>query len=270
MVGKFRLGKKVPRNDPRTLRFARYAMALAAPPTQELWYKGVPSFGMDGNDTYGDCTIAGAAHLMENWSYNETPPSPVVLSTNDCVNDYLSLTGGADNGLDLLTVLQAWQGNGLVYGTSGSQSCLQKFFHCKVSGAGDDKITAYAALKAGNQLEAQQAVWLFGGAYIGLELPDFAVTGDMLAIPWVVPPGGAVGNAAPNPNNGHCVCIVGYDATQAYVVTWGAVKTMGWDFYAAYSDEGYGIISPDWVGSGVSPPGFDLTQLQADLAAVTG
>jgi hypothetical protein len=230
---------------------------------------------MDGNDTYGDCTIAGAAHLIENWSYNETPPSPRVFSTTDCTNDYFALTGGQDNGLDLLTVLQAWQGNGLAYGGTVAANRwlvgIGRALHLKCGGpSSEDKIAAYTALKAGNQLEAQQAVWLFGGAYIGLELPDFAVQGDMLSTPWVVPPGGAVGNAAPNPNNGHCVCIVGYDATQAYVVTWGAVKTMSWGFYAAYSDEAYAIISPDWLGSGVAPPGFDLAQLQADLVSIEG
>jgi hypothetical protein len=246
----FKLGKKVPRHDVRTLKFARYTAALAPPPTQAMWQTCVNSFPMDGNDSVGDCTIAGAAHLMENWSYNEKPPTPVVMSTQDCLTDYYALTGGPDSGLDLLTVLRQWQGAGLAY--SGTV----------------DVITAYTALQTGSTMDAQQAVALFGGAYIGLELPDFAVTGDMLSTPWVVPPGGAVGNAAPDPSNGHCVPIVGYDVSQAYVATWGTVIPMGWDFYQAYCDEAYAIIAPDWLGSGTAPSGFDMQQLQADLAQV--
>jgi hypothetical protein len=52
----------------------------------------------------------------------------------------------------------------------------------------------------------------------------------MLTVPWVVPPGGPVGNAAPNPNNGHCIPAVSYDADNLYVVTWGEIKPMSWAF----------------------------------------
>jgi hypothetical protein len=252
MVKMFRLGKKVPRHDIRTLKFARYAATLATPPTQALWQSKVPLYGMDGNDAVGDCTVAGAAHLMETWSYNAEPATPVNFAEQDCLKDYYLMTGGPDTGLDLLTVLKQWQGTGLLYGSGQS-----------------DKIVAYTELTVGNQLQAQQAIALFGGVYIGLELPGFITqASDPLAVSWVVPPGGAVGTNAPNPAEGHCVCLVGYDAQTLYAVTWGTVIAMGYDFYQAYADEAYAIISPDWLGSGQAPSGFDMAQLQADLAVV--
>jgi hypothetical protein len=83
----------------------------------------------------------------------------------------------------------------------------------------------------------------------------------------VVPPGGPVGNAAPNPNNGHCIPAVGYDADQLWIVTWGELKSMGWDFYNAYADEAYAVLSQDFIdNSGVAPAGLDLQTLKADLA----
>jgi hypothetical protein len=105
-----------------------------------------------------------------------------------------------------------------------------------------------------------------------LALPDFAVPPgtDFLTIPWLVPGKGAVGDAAPNPANGHCVPAVAYDQRFIYVVTWGAIKTMSWQFYAAYADEAFAVLSPDWIDKkvGTSPSGFDMAALQKDLAAV--
>lgn len=253
MTNKFHLGKHVPRHDSRTLRFAKYIAKLPAPPAVESWYTAVPSYPMDGNDSVGDCTIAGAAHMIETWTYNESPPTKEDFSTQDCLNDYYALTGGPDTGLDLLTVLQQWQGAGLSW-----------------HGGNPDVIAAYTQLSTGDAGEAQQGIALFGGVYIGLELPNFIVYSvDPTAIVWDVPPGGAVGPNAPNPSNGHCVCLVGYDANYLYFVTWGAVVKMTYAFYAAYSDEGYAILTQDWMGSGEAPSGFDLAQLQADLAQVT-
>jgi hypothetical protein len=42
---------------------------------------------------------------------------------------------------------------------------------------------------------------------------------------------------------------------------------MTWSFWDAYGDEGYAIISNDYLtGKQVTPQGFNLQQLQADLA----
>ena len=71
---------------------------------------------------------------------------------------------------------------------------------------------AFASIELKNHIEAQSAVYLMGSIYIGVALPQFAVEGNMLTVPWVVPPGGPVGAAAPNQNNGHCIPAVAYDA----------------------------------------------------------
>ena len=87
----------------------------------------------------------------------------------------------------------------------------------------------------------------------------------------MVPPGGTVGDAAPNQNNGHCIPAVDYDATNLYVVTWGAVKSMSWQFYDAYADESFAVVSQDFVGpKGRDPAGFSLAQMLNDLKELTG
>jgi hypothetical protein len=128
-------------------------------------------------------------------------------------------------------------------------------------------------LEPKNVIQAKDAVNLFGSCYIGVALPDFAVQPgtDFLKTPWVVPPKGPVGDAAPNPDNGHCIPAVGYDDRNLYVVTWGALKMMSWQFYQTYMDEAFAVLSPDWISAklGKAPSGFDMAALKQDLAAVT-
>jgi hypothetical protein len=61
--------------------------------------------------------------------------------------------------------------------------------------------------------------------------------------------------------------VVAYDARGVTVVTWGALQTMTWTFWEAYCDEAYAILSNDYLDDKQqAPQGFDLQQLQADLA----
>jgi hypothetical protein len=203
---------------------------------------------MYDNDQYGDCTCAAAGHMIQNWTGNAaaevTPPDATVLKFYE---HFVGTPPPPDEGCDMLTVLRYWRKTGL----------------------DRHKVTAFTALDLQNQAQAQSAAYLLGGIYIGVALPDSVVPpgGDYLSIPWVVPPGGPVGNAAPNPQNGHCIPAVGYDAEQLWIVTWGALKSMSWDFYDAYADESYAIVSRDFLGSAEeSPEGFNLAALETDLA----
>jgi hypothetical protein len=250
-VPHYRLGKKPPRLDKRTLKFGKYlTSALPPPPVSVSYFTSVPTWPMMANDIHGDCTCAAAGHLIEQWTQQATGTAEV-LSDAEILAAYHVVSGGVDDGADLLTVLQYWSQTGFT------------------TNSAPDRITAYAALDTQNEIEAQNAISIFGGAYLGLALPDFAVNppdGNLLDVPWVLPSGAP---PKPNPMNGHCVCAVGYDAQDVYVVTWGTVKQMSWDFYNLYADEAYTIISPDWLGAGgTTVEGFDMDQLTADLAAI--
>ena len=160
--------------------------------------------------------------------------------------------GDPDAGANMLDVLKYW----------------------RTAGLAGDKIMAFVQIETGNNTQVMNAVNLFGNCYIGVSLPNFAVpkNTDPLQIPWVLPPGGATGkDNSPNPNNGHCIPAVGYDQRNIYVVTWGQLKSMSWQFYDAYMDEAYAVLSMDWINKkvGTSPSGFDLATLEKDLAQVT-
>jgi len=248
----FKLGKLRPEIDRRTLRFGAYLTKTLAPPPPSVDYtKPVTEWPMMANDTYGDCTCAAAGHMIEEWTANtatqEILPDCAILKA---YNHFAH--GNPDAGASMLSILKYWRKTGI----------------------GGDKITAFAQLEPQNDIQARDAINIFGNLYIGLALPDFAVAPgtDFLQTPWEVPPGGPVGDAAPNQNNGHCVPAVAYDQRQLYVVTWGALKTMSWQFYDAYAEEAFAVLSPDWINKkvGTSPSGFDMAALQQDLKAVVG
>jgi len=246
--GRYKLGKHPPVVDDRTLRFSDYVTtALPTPPDSVTYYQKVPSWPMYYNDQYGDCTCAAAGHMIQNWTANAateiSPPDQSVLTFYE---HFVGTPPPPDEGCDMLSVLRYWRKTGL----------------------DQHKVTAFTSLTLKNHTQAKNAIDLFGGIYIGVALPNFTVSGqDIVSIPWVVPSGGPVGDAAPNEKNGHCIPAVGYDEDQLWIVTWGVLKSMGWDFYDAYADESYAVLSADFIGaSGESPEGFDLAALRRDLA----
>ena len=246
----YKLGKHSPKIDSRTLRFGAYLTKdLPAPPAAVDYGKAVKRWPMMGNDQYGDCTCAAAGHMIEEWTANTG--QEITLSDTAILEAYHHFShGNPDAGANMLEVLKYWR---------------------KV-GIGKDKIVAFAQLEPRNHLQLQDAVSIFGSCYIGLALPNFAVVPgtDFLSIPWVAAATGAVGDAAPNPANGHCVPAVAYDQRFIYIVTWGAIKTMSWQFYDAYADEAYAVLSSDWIAKrlGRAPNGFNMQALELDLQTV--
>lgn len=243
----YKLGKRPPVVDSRTLRFGNYlTAALPAPPASVDYGSKVPTWPMYYNDEYGDCTCAAAGHMIQAWTANaSTEVSPPESSVLKFYEHFVGTPPPPDEGCDMLSVLKYWRSAGL----------------------DAHKVTGFAALDLKNTTQAKSAVSITGGIYIGVALPNFATTGDMLTTPWVVPPGGPVGDAAPNQANGHCIPAVAYDAAGLTVVTWGESKSMSWEFYDAYADEAFAVVSEDFINSetGHAPSGFDLAAMLKDL-----
>ena len=69
---------------------------------------------------------------------------------------------------------------------------------------------------------------------------------------------------------GHAVSIVAYDAEGLTAITWGQPQRLTWEFWDAYTDEAYAVLSHDWIEeSGLNPDGFNFAQLTKDLSHVT-
>jgi len=242
----FRFGKHPPKVDYRTLRFKTYLTSALAPPPpsvnvlQRVYDKlGTTNpatlFPMDGNDTLGDCTIAALAHA--DTIYHGLVKAPAkIMHQKAVVKLYEHLTGGVDSGLNELDVLNYWQSNA-------------------VSG---DKILAFTAIDVKNHTHIEQAIQLFGGVYLGFQVQQNCVQEFDAHQPWT--PG-------PLTNEGHAVFAVAYDQNGVTVLTWGNTQLGTWAWWDECVDEAYAILPPEAKNPNFAP-GFDIAQLQTDLAAV--
>jgi hypothetical protein len=244
------LGKQPARIDPRTLRFAAYASALPSPPASIDWTGAVKSpWQMLANDRLGDCTIACAGHLEMLWRANVgssfIPTDDQIIAAYSAITGYDPDTGDNDNGAVEIDVLNYWRKTGIA----------------------DHKIVAYMAVDHKPpfiQKQFQQALDLFGGVYLGINMPSAWQD----ATEWRDLPD-QKGINAPGSWGGHAVPAVAYDAEGVIVITWGAPLKMTWGALTDYCDEAYAIVTQDWINAfGKSPSGFDLATLQADLTAI--
>lgn len=239
-----KFGRKPTKWDNRTLQFTKYSQNVPVPPSGHANITRVEAalkdtdvaqlWPMDGNDNYGDCTIAGVAHL--DTVNNGLVGRKAIMPAQDVTNLYFQLTGGQDSGLMCLDVLNYWTKNA-------------------VNG---NKILAYVSVKPTDHTAVKQAIWLFGGLYIG-----FAVTENLLdqfnnGQPWT--PGTLT-------NDGHCVVVPNYSNEYVRVLTWGATQLGTWDWWDQCVQESYAVLAPESQLPGYDP-GFDFVQLEADLKAV--
>jgi hypothetical protein len=254
----FKLGRLRPRVRPR-LRLAAYLdrAVLPAPPATVDYTRGVPSLSdMLANDRLGDCTSAGAAHILDSWRVHAGAGLPPATEA-DAIGFYSRSCGynpadpSTDQGGDEITVLNYWRDHGYFADGSG-------------------KISGYAGVDAASPQQVKQAIWLFGGLYLGLELPDG----------WLAPAPEASGFkwwecGRGNMANGHCIAALGYDSIGLIVATWGMTGHMSWHALAAYATqaaggEAYAVFSPDMIdkASNKAPNGFAADQLSADLVSL--
>jgi len=245
--GPVKLGKGQRKRSLKALPLSNYmkASAVAFPPAK-AWERTI-DWGMLGNDTVGDCTIAGLLHLIMGWNAVAHAGSPVTFTTEQAIELYSTVTGynpanpSTDQGAVMTDVINYALANG--------------FYGHKPAG--------FVTLDVSNIDMIKAAAFLFGGVYFGLNVPDY-----VMQVPaggsWSTPPG-----ADTTIDGGHAIYIPGYGSDGATLVSWGATYTFDWDFWAAYVDEAYAMVSPDWIkASGTSPSGLDLAGLLADLKQV--
>ena len=242
-----KLGKLPVRTDVRTLSLARYVdkAKLPSPPDAFDETTHVHDWPMYANDRIGDCTIAAAGHMIEAWTAaGQGKPVEVpetgVLAAFDRVKQVDPATGEA--GAVVLDVLQLWRSSGIA----------------------GHSIGAYARVSVHDHELVRSGAWLFGGLYLGLQMPLSAQSQQTWD--W---PGSLTGPAAPGSWGGHAVDVVRYGADTLTAVTWGRLQELTWTFLDRYCDEAYCILSADFLDGDRAPNGFDLEALKADLALVT-
>ena len=245
MLSQYKLGRVHDHRPPPVPDLVTYATKPLPPPAASVAIPSIAgdphtAWGMLGNDQWGDCTIAGADHvIMADSAICKQPYTAPSLTAVE--HEYFGLTGGPDSGLVMSKVLSSWRGAGMF----------------------ENKLSAYAPVHATNTTALQQCVDWFGTAYCGVNLPkpaesqfnqsgtgvwDLTGTSDDQQI-----------------EGGHCIGLVGYDADHLYAVTWGAIVGITYRWWAQYVDEAWATITQEFVSGGGDARGISLTNLQADL-----
>jgi hypothetical protein len=222
--------------------------ALPAPPPVVNWYDGI-TFPMFGNDYAGDCVPAEQGHheqVLTTFGLRQ----PATFTDAQILGVYSAITGydpndpSTDQGTVIQDAMNYWRRTGVV----------------------GHKITAFAEVNVQDVTEVRTALALFGPLSIGVNFPASAMDQFNAGEPWdVVRNDGGI-------EGGHCVALVGYDATYYYVVTWGAVQKVTPAWWRKYVEEAWTPLSREWINAqtGLDPEGVDLSALGDQFASLTG
>jgi hypothetical protein len=239
---------------------AKYFDAANMPPVPDAFDFSTlcptPLADVLANDTLGDCTSAGAGHLID--VFTAGGGAPVVITAAEAIAFYSQSTGydpsnpASDQGGDEVTVLTSWKTLGY-------------------DGKGGHPIAGFVQVDPTNAALLRACCFYFGGLYFGLELPDTYTN------PFPSSNGFVWGPGTPDPNQGHCIVGLGADETGIKVDSWGLLGTFTYDAIAELCSEANGgmvfaVISRDWVNAASqrSPAALDWGTLVADFDADGG
>ena len=179
------LGRVKSVHDPRMLQLQSYVAmdALAVPPVRDLLDR-TKAWPMLANDQFNCCTSAAAGHMVHHWT--EANQQAVFLTDQDIIKAQAALTG--DQLMEPVSMLNAL-----------------KFW--RKTGIGNHRIHSFMSAGHAKVDTLRAVIYLFGAAYIGLDLPNFAMNGkteeEIIAIPWAISETVSPGDAAPQFKNYH-------------------------------------------------------------------
>ena len=258
-----KLGKLAPkkRDDIKLFGDMKAVAALPTPPPQIFWKEGVKTWPMMKNDTVGDCTCAGAGHMIQCWTAWANGPAKV-LTDAQVLAAYTTITASENGG-------KGYDPNQTDPTTGDNPTdtgcaLADVVSYWKATGFSGHKILDAVSVAPNNLAHLKWATVLFGGVYAGVQLP-LSAQGQTT---WSVPKTGTTGDGAPGSWGGHCIPIISFDATYFYVVSWGEIVPVSYNFMEVYFDEGYALISPDWLNKGITPLGTSLSWLESELPNV--
>ena len=256
-IQQVKFGRKRPQFVGPHFRLKNYLRAsLPSPPTSVDYSGPATSILSDimGNDRLGDCTCAGAYHIVGVETANAGDPFHATLL--QVVNDYSAVSGyvpgneSTDNGADEITCLNYWTNHGFANGT---------------------KLLGWLTVDATNQVEVMTALDLFENLYFGLELPDTYTN------PFPGGNGFTWGPGTPDPEQGHCIIGTGYTTNGVIIDTWGMLGTITWPAIKQLCVPSAGgalyvMLTPDQLAKGAmkAPNGVAWTDLLSDFDTMGG
>lgn len=251
---KVKAGKLPYVHDERTFHLADY---LSQEPSLKIpkeinWAKKIPSgkWSSFGNLKINNCTCAAAGHLMIAWTANigrlSKPTTKSIIEAYTDITGFNPATDGIGKPVEAIKALKYWRKQGI----------------------GERKIIAFAKLKFKNREELKEAIYLYGGCYVGLNLPKSAEKQYNELKKWTVPRSGTKGVGEPGSWLGHALLITGYNKNELNAITWGKEIIMSIDFWEAYVDESYAIFSEDFIRDNQTPTKISADVLKHNIEAM--
>jgi hypothetical protein len=261
-ASQLKLGKKPHRNDNRNLLLSKFltpGILPMVPAVWNVWRKRVTKpWGMSLNDSIGDCAIVTPKNLIHQFTACHGTRGEVVVADEQVLKEYETISGytpgkpDTDVGCDPLDVLKRWRNPGLF---------------------GEPPIEAFVTASPGNLGHFRAGHYLFGGGYLGLQLPLTAQKQTDEGKPWDVVATNT-GDDQPGSWGGHAVMSHSYSSgpgvTEQYVcATWNQDQAMTPAFLEAYCDIVYFVLAPEWAAvSDVAANLFQHDQLLEELKLV--
>lgn len=249
---KVKSGKVIWSVDKRTFKLENYLKPDDDQiiPASFNWGKKIKKndWGWMGNKRADLCTCAAAAHMIMTWTSNtgrlKRPLLSQVKEAYCAVTNYNPETDENDEGVEPLKVLKYWRKTGIA----------------------NYKILSFALLKNKQIDQLIKTIYLFGGCYVGLQLPKSAARQFKTTRKWTIEGGGTLRHAERNVWINHVVLVTGYKNEELRVITWGKEITMTFDFWKAYGVMSYAIFSEAFIKDDKTPTGVDVEVLLNDLA----
>ncbi|MDR3687613.1 MAG: hypothetical protein P4L93_11725 [Coriobacteriia bacterium] len=228
----------------------RVAFAIAqlpTPPKQFGHEVGVP-FIMGGNDTVGDCVLAGAVN--EGILDCHATGKPAAFKDSDAIRAYSDITGydpadpNTDRGTDMVAAAKYRQKHGIV------------------DSAGNvHRIGAYLDVPI-DVSKLEVAMYLFGAAGLGITVTDRTMKQFDQGLYWSM-----TGQKGSPSDGGHYIPGVARRGSHTNIVSWAKLVRMTDGFLKTFCDEILAYVPLDYLDSGGhTPEGFDVTALNSALA----
>ncbi|HNP23331.1 MAG TPA: hypothetical protein PKM63_04185 [Panacibacter sp.] len=248
---KIKFGRRPLVHDERTFELSGYLDNENLPPLpkQHHWGKKIKKdkWGVMGNFRTNLCTCAAAGHMIMTWTSNtgrlKRPDDEDIMKAYCALTNYIPETDENDEGVEALKVLKYWRKNGIA----------------------GQKIVAFARLQDKNREQLLKTIYLFGGCYVGLNLPKSAERQYNTTKKWTIPRGGKKRDAKKGSWFGHMVLVTGYKNDELRIVTWGQEMIMTIDFWEAYAEESYAVFSEAFIKHDKTPTGIAVDILENDI-----
>lgn len=235
----------------RDLYYPNYRVAskIGSIPTSG-GYTGIAKFGMNGNDTKGDCVPAGFGHgFVQTNAINHIT---LVITTENTLADYYEMNGvnpndpNSDNGTDIKV--------GLNYAIKTGMIDINGKRH---------KLGAYLQLN-NTQEQLSEVIYIYGRSGIAIKFPTYAMDAFNQGKSWDYTPGQKY-----TLDGFHYVEGIYYDEKGVRVVTWSKEILMTWAFFLKFCVNSYLLLDPEILNSSsVTPQGLNIDQINQDLTII--